>query len=82
MSEWEDRCTCTLSEKVVGDGCQYCNPELTIEMQAEEVADLERQLEEQQHRQPLDLESLRANLADIKVAVEQIETILAGGIEI
>ena len=41
------------------------------------LQDLDRQID-----QPLDLDSIKANLADIKVAVEQIETILAGGIEI
>lgn len=36
MSEL-DECKCNLRTKLVGDGCQYCNPELVAEIDAEDA---------------------------------------------
>jgi len=33
----EDMCRCSLRTKLVGDGCQYCNPELHADLSADEA---------------------------------------------
>ena len=42
----KDKCTCNLREKVVGDGCRWCNPELARDMAETRVAELEQLLRE------------------------------------
>ena len=37
-------CTCTLREKLAGDGCRWCNPELARDMAETRVAELEQLL--------------------------------------
>lgn len=32
----EQQCNCDLRTKLVGDGCQYCNPELAAELSKQE----------------------------------------------
>lgn len=27
---WKEKCECNLREKLVGDGCHFCNPEYAI----------------------------------------------------
>ena len=39
-------CTCTLREKLAGDGCRWCNPELARDMAETRVAELEQLLRE------------------------------------
>ena len=38
----DDRCKCSVRGQLIGDGCQYCNPQLTIEILQERVDELER----------------------------------------
>lgn len=33
----EDKCRCSLRTRLVGDGCQYCNPKLHAELLADEA---------------------------------------------
>ena len=40
----KDNCTCTLREKLAGDGCRWCNPELARDMAETRVAELEQLL--------------------------------------
>ena len=37
------KCKCSMSQRMVGDGCQHCNPELTIEIMQERITELELQ---------------------------------------
>lgn len=34
-----DKCTCTMAQKTVGDGCRYCNPQYAIDMLIEQDKD-------------------------------------------
>ena len=34
-----DKCECTLSQSILGDGCQYCNVEMAQELKAAEEAE-------------------------------------------
>lgn len=35
-----DKCKCDLMTKLVGDGCQHCNPQITIDSLIEEIQTL------------------------------------------
>lgn len=37
------KCECTLAEKLVGDGCEVCNPSLALEYAQDTIADLEKE---------------------------------------
>jgi predicted nuclease with TOPRIM domain len=39
------KCTCNMRQRMLGDGCQYCNPELTIEIMQERIQELEAENE-------------------------------------
>ena len=39
-SHFGDQCRCGLATRLVGDGCQYCNPQMTIDILSEQVAEL------------------------------------------
>ena len=39
-------CKCNLREKLVGDGCEVCNPAKALEYAKERMADLEARLRE------------------------------------
>ncbi len=39
------QCNCSMRTRLVGDGCEKCNPAQTIEYLREGVADLEREVE-------------------------------------
>lgn len=39
-------CKCDMRAKLVGDGCSVCNPELTIEYMADEIANLKQERDE------------------------------------
>ena len=43
-------CTCTLVEKELKDGCDVYNPQDTIEMQSELIAELRLEIEKLQSR--------------------------------
>ena len=52
-------CRCTMAQKLVGDGCETCNPEMaadhmrdTIEDQLEEIASLRSALKEIANARP------------------------------
>ena len=40
------KCKCSLREKSLGDGCQYCNPQMLIDIQADEIAELQDRIDE------------------------------------
>lgn len=35
-----DKCQCKLATRLVGDGCQYCNPQLAIDILEEKLEEL------------------------------------------
>jgi len=35
-----DKCQCRLATRLVGDGCQYCNPDLHIEILEQRIEDM------------------------------------------
>jgi len=37
------KCNCTMTQKLVGDGCQKCNPALVIDMLELNIQDLEQE---------------------------------------
>lgn len=39
-----NKCKCNLRTRLVGDGCQYCNPTLHAELLEEKVTDLEAEI--------------------------------------
>lgn len=39
------KCTCTFAQKMVGDGCQYCQPETYKKMLDQQRRDAERDLQ-------------------------------------
>ena len=39
-SHGEDQCRCSLATRLVGDGCQHCNPQMMIDILREQVAEL------------------------------------------
>jgi len=41
-------CKCTFSQKMVGDGCSICNPQLMIEMLREQINELRATIEAQE----------------------------------
>ena len=53
------KCNCTMTQKLVGDGCEKCNPALVIDMMELNIQDLEHeneqlQLENQKLREFID----------------------------
>lgn len=38
------KCQCGIAKRIVGDGCQYCNPQMTIAILEEQVAELRKAL--------------------------------------
>lgn len=41
MSLSDKRCKCEFAIKMNGDGCQYCQPQTTIDFMADHIEDLE-----------------------------------------
>jgi hypothetical protein len=39
-------CKCSMRERLVGDGCQACNPQMTIDCLVEQLADIATQRDE------------------------------------
>ena len=35
-----DKCRCNLRTRLVGDGCEHCNPEMMIDILREQIADM------------------------------------------
>lgn len=46
MATVADNCACSLRGRLVGDGCEICNPSIALEYAKERIADLERTLKE------------------------------------
>lgn len=38
------KCPCTFAQRLVGDGCRYCNPQEYIDRLHERIEDLEKEL--------------------------------------
>lgn len=43
-------CNCDMRTKLVGDGCQYCNPQYVIEHLTDERDELEKEIEQLQQQ--------------------------------
>ena len=70
------KCNCTMTQKLVGDGCQKCNPALVIDMLELHIQDLEHeveqlQLENQKLREALENIAFEADLRWIDRAVQE-----------
>lgn len=46
MATIADKCACSLRGRLVGDGCEICNPSIALEHAKDRIADLERTLKE------------------------------------
>ncbi|HEY0842427.1 hypothetical protein [Methylotenera sp.] len=57
-----DICKCDLRTKLVGDGCQHCNPQITIDSLIEEIQTLRAKVE-------VLVEALRGAEAIVKSAI-------------
>ena len=40
MSDTHCNCNCTMAQRLVGDGCRYCQPDTYIDILSDELADL------------------------------------------
>jgi len=40
MTEEMHACRCGLATRLVGDGCEHCNPQMTIDILREQIADM------------------------------------------
>jgi hypothetical protein len=45
MNEEQKKCKCDLRTKLVGDGCDICNPELALDHARDYIKDLEDEIE-------------------------------------
>ena len=43
-----DKCQCRLATRLVGDGCQYCNPDLHIEILEQRIENMRLTAEERE----------------------------------
>ena len=47
-------CKCSLSIRVLGDGCRYCQPQTYIDFLKRTVTDLEQELEDKEDKEVID----------------------------
>ena len=47
-------CKCSLSIRVLGDGCRYCQPQTYIDFLEGAVTDLEQELEDKEDKEVID----------------------------
>jgi hypothetical protein len=55
------KCTCNTRQRMLGDGCQYCNPELAIEIMQERIQELEAENDEYVNT----ITTIRENFAEV-----------------
>ena len=80
-------CNCNLRTKLVGDGCEKCNPQLTIDLLSDEIAELKKRvndLDEQNDTQAIYIDNYMAKIAELeaklKLAREALEKVsMVGG---